>query len=153
MDQHKYSICSFSCNIFYKDGRVDSIPSKEAFYSYLDTKQCLSVGVIYLYHFWYNSEPNKNQRNKISGYKSFPMLDAMLTLAIAGSRKARRGHLRHHLAARGLEIAAVRRDILSHKRGDMGEVCVKNDVSVGAKPSDDAVNVDRVPDEHGRKGG
>jgi spore coat protein U-like protein len=81
------------------------------------------------------------------------VLDAMLTLAIAASRKARRGHLRHHLAARGLEIAAVRRDILSHKRGDMGEVCVKNDVSVGAKPSDDAVNVDRVPDEHGRKGG
>jgi hypothetical protein len=29
MDQHKYSICSFSCNIFYKDGRVDSISSKE----------------------------------------------------------------------------------------------------------------------------
>ena len=45
MDQHKYSICSFSCNIFYKDGRVDSISSKEAFYAYLNSKQCLSVGV------------------------------------------------------------------------------------------------------------
>jgi hypothetical protein len=45
MDQHKYSICSFSCDIVYKDGRVDSISSKEAFYAYLDSKQCLSVGV------------------------------------------------------------------------------------------------------------
>jgi hypothetical protein len=75
-------------------------------------------------------------------------LDAMLTPAIAGSREERVGDLRG-LAARRLEIAAVRRDMLSHQRGDTGEILVENDVSVGAKPCDDAVDVDRVPDEHG----
>lgn len=72
----------------------------------------------------------------------------MLTPAIAGSREVRFGHLRG-LAAGGLEIAAVRHDVLSHQRGDAGEFLVRNDVPIGAKPCDDAVDVDRIPDEHG----
>ena len=39
--------------------------------------------------------------------------------------------------------------MLSHQKGDPDEVLVENEVSVGAKPRDDAVDVDRVPEEHG----
>ena len=80
--------------------------------------------------------------------KHVSVLDAMLTPAIPGSSEVRFRHF-GRLAARGLEIAAVRRDVVSHQWGDTGEVFVGNDVAVGAKPSDDSVDVDRVPDQHG----
>ena len=79
--------------------------------------------------------------------KHVSVLDAILTPAIAGSSEVRFRHF-GRLAARGLEIAAVRRDVVSHQWGDAGEIFVGNDVAVGAKPSDDSVDVDRVPDQH-----
>jgi hypothetical protein len=63
MKQHKYSICSFSGDIYYENGRVDDIPSKEAFYAYLDNKKCRSVGVdlsiSFLVSFGTKPEPEK----------------------------------------------------------------------------------------------
>lgn len=72
----------------------------------------------------------------------------MLTSATAGSREVRFGHP-GRLAAKGLKIAAVRGDVLSHRRGDTGEILVENAVSVYAKPGGDAVDANCVPNEHG----
>lgn len=51
-------------------------------------------------------------------------------------------------AARRLEIAAVRGDVLSHQRGDASEILVENEISVGAQSCHDAVDMDRIPNEH-----
>lgn len=63
MEQHKYSICSFSGDIYYENGKVDNISSKEAFYAYLDSKQCRFVGVdlsiSFLVSFGTKTEPEK----------------------------------------------------------------------------------------------
>jgi hypothetical protein len=79
MDQHKYSICSFSGDIFYENGRVDNISSKEAFYAYLDSKQCRSVGVdlsiSFLVSFGTKPEPEKQDlRVQIFSDESYKLL-------------------------------------------------------------------------------
>jgi hypothetical protein len=79
MDQHEYHICSFSCDIFYDNGRVDSISSKEAFYAYLDSKQCRSVGVdlsiSFLVQFGTKPEPEKQDlRVQIFSDESYKFL-------------------------------------------------------------------------------
>ena len=79
MKQHQYSICSFSCDIFYENGRVDNLPSKEAFYAYLDNKQCRSVGVdlsiSFLVSFGTKPEPEKQDlRVQIFSDESYKFL-------------------------------------------------------------------------------
>ena len=79
MKQHQYSICSFSCDIFYENGRVDNLPSKEAFYAYLDNKKCRSVGVdlsiSFLVSFGTKPEPEKQDlRVQIFSDESYKFL-------------------------------------------------------------------------------
>lgn len=79
MDKHNYSICSFSCNIFYETSRVDNISTKEAFYAYLDGKTCRSVGVdlsiSFLVLFGTKTEPEKQDlRVQIFSDESYKFL-------------------------------------------------------------------------------
>ncbi len=63
MGQHKYKIFSFSCEIYYDNGRVDKISTKDSFDAYIDKQSCLSVGVdmtmSFLVYFGDNIEPEK----------------------------------------------------------------------------------------------
>jgi len=63
MAQHDYSVYSFSADIYYENGRVDKISTREGFDAYVDNQQRLSVGVdmsmSFLVSFGGSNEPEK----------------------------------------------------------------------------------------------
>lgn len=65
MSQHKYNMLHFLCKIYYINGRVDIIPTNEAFDAYINKQISISVGIdislVYLVYFSDNQGPEKQE--------------------------------------------------------------------------------------------